>query len=183
MESAPILRVPPSVFDVLHFPEEARLVSGDFSFVLPPEVRCLFYLDYQTCPIWIFTWGIRSWGYFRGFLMSPTFLEEALKWSVNFSQSLPRELAWFVPSDILGVSALVSGSDILRDIRSDLVVRSLTVRPIVWWLFFQALDCPKVLPDSRVFRISQKDCFAIASDVPGSSIPAFYCSCLETNKF
>ena len=46
-----------------------------------------------------------------------TFLEEAPKWSAIFLQSLPHKLAWFVPSDLLGVSAHVAGSDILGDLQ------------------------------------------------------------------
>ena len=50
-----------------------------------------------------------------------------------------------------GVSALVAGSDILRDLLSDIVFGYLTVRPIVWQRFFRALASPKVLPDSQGF--------------------------------
>ena len=49
-----------------------------------------------------------------------------------------------------GVSALVPGSDILGDICSCTVISSSTIRQIVWWSFFRAID-PKVLPDSWDF--------------------------------
>ena len=49
-----------------------------------------------------------------------------------------------------GLSTLFAGSDILEDIRSALVVKSLTFRPLTWWRFLWALD-PKLLPDSLVF--------------------------------
>ena len=54
------------------------------------------------------------------------------------------------PPTYLRVSALVAGSDILKDIRSALVVGSSTFGPLVWRRFSRAID-PKVLSDSRDF--------------------------------
>ena len=57
---------------------------------------------------------LRSWGSLIGFFIFPTFLEEAPKWSANFSQSIPRELAFVFPHPTYsGVYALFGGSDIL----------------------------------------------------------------------
>ena len=58
---------------------------------------CLLSLASHPCPIWTFTWGIRSWGPFRGWLSSMRSDEVVGK----YFQSFPHELAWFPPSDIL----------------------------------------------------------------------------------
>ena len=101
-ESALILRVPISVFGCPPFSGGGSEVSVDFYFVLPAGVRCLFFLTPQPCPIWRFIWGIRSWGSFRGFLDISDVFGGRTEVASKFSQSLPCELAWFFPSDILG---------------------------------------------------------------------------------
>ena len=81
----------------------------------------------------------------------------------------------------LGVSALVVGSDILGDLRSTLVVGSLTSDRSFGGAS-RGLLGPKFSLVLGGFRSSPKDCFAIASDAPGGLLPAFCCSHLETKK-
>ena len=117
-----------------------------------------------------------SWGSFRGFWRFRRRL-----WSgQQIFLSFPHELAW-VPSDILGVSTLVVGSDILGDLRSALVVVSSTFRPLVWQRFLWALD-PKVLSDSRGFPKLSEGMLRDYERRPGKLLPAFCCSCLNTKK-
>ena len=81
----------------------------------------------------------------------------------------------------LGVSALVVGSDILGDLRSTLVVGSLTSDRSFGGAS-RGLLGPKFSLVLGGFRSSPKDCFAIASDAPGGLLPAFCCPCFETKK-
>ena len=84
-DTAPIFRVPLSIFDVLRFLEEAMKLPVKFlSFFwnFPTGLRCLLSLASQPCLIWTFTWGLRSWGSCRGCL-SPMSLERVPKLSAN----------------------------------------------------------------------------------------------------
>ena len=70
--------------------------------------------------------------------MSLTFLEEAPKWSENFSFRSRARWIYFLHTKYSGVSNIVAGSS--------------SVSLLVWRRFFLGdLDCPKVLPDFRGF--------------------------------
>ena len=72
----------------------------------------LDFLASQPCPIWIFTWGLRSVDEVPlNFLMSLVFLEGVLKLSENF-QLFPRKLDDLYHMIYSGVSNIISGSDI-----------------------------------------------------------------------
>ena len=101
-KSAPILRVPPSVFDAPHIPEEAPMFPAIFLlfFWRRSEVFFCWLLSHVWSGFLLEDSVLE--GPLDSFLILPAFSEESPKWSAIFSQSLPRKMACFVPSDILG---------------------------------------------------------------------------------
>ena len=105
--------VAPTLFCLL-----TRLAQSDFSHYClflqdaSQHLGCLIFLASQPCPIWIFTWGLRSVDEVPlNFLMSLVFLEGVLKLSENF-QLFPRKLDDLYHMIYSGVSNIISGSDI-----------------------------------------------------------------------
>ena len=91
----------------------------------------------------------------------------------KFSQSLPRKPAFVLSHPTYScVSALVDGSDIF--LGNLLLVSSSVLRPSdrsFGGASSGLLIVPKFSLILRVFRSSQKDCFVISSDTPGSLFP------------
>ena len=83
-------------------------------------------------------------GPLEAFEMSPTFSEEAPKWSESFLNCFCASWLGLYHPTYSGVFTLVYSSDIFGDLRSALVVGSSTARLLVWQRFFQAIDRPKV---------------------------------------
>ena len=137
-------------FEVLHFPDKARKLSESF----PPFFRQRFDVWFLWLISHVQSRNLPSYSVLEvpleAVVMSPTFFEEALKWSANFSQLLPHELGWFVPSDILW--GIWSCLRVLHPwvYTSALIVGYSAVRLLVWRRLFQALDS-KILPDSWSF--------------------------------
>ena len=101
------------------------------------HLRCLFFLDSQPCPIWTFTWGIRSWGAFLG-SMSLTSSEGVPKWSFNPQRILS---SWQFKCKLMSFSFFPIFSDL-----SALVARFLFSSAIVWRVFsgsclYQKVPC------------------------------------------
>ena len=168
-------------FNVLHFPEEAPKFTVSF--------LSLFRRRFDVCFRWILS-HVRN-----EHLIEESVTEGPLEafWCLwCFRRSLRSDQSIFLNHfraswldlshpTYSGVSTLVTGSYILGDIRSALVIGSSTVRPLVCRRFFWALDSL----NSRFFsglRNSRRDCFALVSGVPGSLIPDFYRSRVETKK-
>ena len=94
---------------------------------------------------------IRSWGS-SSLLMSPTFLEETPKWSANFLHCF--HASWCLYS-------------IRHTHCSKLLLLGLIYTCPSFGGLFGLFIVPKFSLFLGVFRRSRKDCFAIASDVPG----------------
>ena len=111
---------------------------------------------------------LRSWGYFS-LLLSPTFLEESLKWSENFLNRF-RVICRICPVQSLRGSPLWSPSFLLN------------YRPFGGTSFCGFLIIPKfslVLRGSLTFL---EGLFCSREHVPGSLLPAFSYCCLLTKK-
>ena len=108
----------------------------------------LLSLASQPCPIWKITWRICSdiEGPFLFWCLRR--FQRRLQSGQRIFQSLPCKLFDWSHLTYLGVSAIFSGYDILGDLRSALIVRASTVRPLVWQRFFWALD----FQNYRMFR-------------------------------
>ena len=112
--------------------------------------------------------------------MSPRFLEEDPKWSVNFlDHFLSSWLDWSHPKQMGSpLLSLVMISSVISALLSSSGLR-ISDRSFGGASFRLLIH---KIPEFLGLRNSQKDCFAIASDVPGNSITAFCCSHLETKK-
>ena len=150
-----------------------RLAQSDFLplliifQVVSQHLVYLLLMDSQPFPIWEITRGIRS-------NLEGPFLFWCLQhfWGGSevvrkISPLLLRERAFMFHPTYSRFSALVAGS---------------AIYPLICCGSLCYIDCPKSLPDSWWFRSSRKDCFAIASNIPGSFNPAFCWSRLRTKK-
>ena len=112
-------------------------------------------------PLW-------SWGSFS-LWMFLTFSEESPKWPANFFNCF--RVSWHLCSvqSLWGYPLLPPSLQV-------------SYRPTGGGSFWGIPIVPKFSLILGVFQSSRKNCFVIASNVPGSLVPAFCCYCLETNK-
>ena len=166
----------------------ARLSYAHWCLVLQgvsKHVGYLLLLASQLCLMWTLALWIRSDLEIplEAFLMSPTFSEEAPKWSENVLNKFRAIWRLFCP--IRHARVLHSCRRLWYPWWSPLLVLSSIIQPSdrsFGGASSGLLIVPKFSLILRVFWSYRKDCFAIATNVPGSLIPEFLCSCLETKN-